>query len=327
MFKGIASLFNKKETVPENDVARHNEALSELKLLAPIMNALNTNKFDNSDFVFYLRLKSYFIKGFERYKDLAKSAELLRISIQAKDSFLKIEQGELRYRSSNQQEYYQFVFQLLEQYFSSENQTTLNDNILKVDKPVIKYSAEDFKGAINKKLEEILPKIKSEQGKKALRDYTSSLEILAAEKELGLKLLYIFKKFELNDFSVIKSVSEMVTSLQDKNLKTLKVVSEVVAKNKETFEKVSKVIGLSRQQSDEQTYAILLQYIALSKRHESYYAQFSRMMEVLAEWVKFYNVVENIRREFPPQKFDIPDEFSKEIPGLNILQKYQGYLL
>lgn len=57
-----------------------------------------------------------------------------------------------------------------------------------------KYSPEEFKQQIRTKLEEIKPTIKTEQGREALEDYTESLEGLAEEKDIGLKLLYLFKK-------------------------------------------------------------------------------------------------------------------------------------
>ncbi len=330
MFNRLTSILksNKLIDISQATIDIHNQAFAELKILSPIINALDNEELTDADFVFYIRLKSYFAKDYQRYKGLKNSAELLRISIKAKDSFLKIEQTELSYRSIKQQEYYNFVFGLLQTNFKEENKNDLNQfNNLTTEKlPIKKYSAAEFKTEVNKKLEEIMPTVKSEEGQRALTEYTYSLENLAEEKELGLKLLYLFKKFELTDFSVIRTISQMVAYLQDKDMKNMKAMTDLVAKNMDVFHQIGKIIGLSKQQSNQETYSILLQYICLGDKHEKKYVQYTRLVEVLKEWYKFYETVTGIREEYPASKFKIPDEFKKEIPGIQTYQKYQDQL-
>lgn len=329
MFKNLKSIFNKEigskktENISESVISLHNQALAELRILGPIANTLDNSQFVDPDFTFYLGLKSKFNSD---YKTLRNSAELLRISIQTKDSFLKIEQTELRYRSSKQQEYYDFIFQLLADYFQEDDKNDLEAGNLQGNKIQNKYSPEQFKTTIREKLEAIIPTVKSQEGQQALADYTDSLEILAAEQELGLKLLYLFKKFQLTDFSIIKVTSDMVNYLQDKSLRQKNAMLDLVEKNIEVFNQLGKIIGLSKLQSNNETYAILLQYICLSKKHQIPYTQFMRLTEILKEWKRFYTTVNNIREEYPANKFNIPDDFKKDISGLEVYKKYQYQL-
>lgn len=332
MFKNIKALlnqdlFNKEtkgsETIPEDKVNLHNESLAELKVFTPIAKALNNVELEDKEFAFYVKLKSNLAKGIKEYKDLINSAELLRIAIQAKNSFLTIEQVESRYGSLKQKEYYNFVFELLKAYFEPEkDQDSSNDNSL-VKKSNNEFSTSLFNAKIEDKLNELLPKIKTEEGKQALEKYKDSLKVLAQEKELGLKLLFLFKQLELNDFKTIKVISEMVVYLQNQNVNNASAMLELVKKNQETFEQIGKIIGIPEDKNNEQTYSILLQYIALSQKHEKNYVQFSRLVEVLKEWEKFGLTVTKIREEYPANKYKLPPEFTKEIPGFNIYDKYK----
>lgn len=333
MFKQLKSLLTteigvpKKEEIPQSSIELHSQSLAEIRVLAPIMKAFDSKEFENKDVKFYFRLKSYLQKGIEKYQGLNDSAELLRIAIQAKDSFLKIEQTELRYRSLKQQEYYEYVLNLLQLHFADKHENNNSEgNFVKVEKKEETYSVEDFKNQIEKKAEEIIPTIKTEEGQTAVKDYLASLKVLAAEKEIGLNLLYRFKKFQLTDFSVLKIISEMVVYLRDKQLGNIRAMMDLVEKNMETFQQIGKIIGLSSQKSNQETYATLLQYICLSEKSEPYYEQYAKLIGVITEWEKFYQSAMNIREKYPASKFDIPDEFKKEIPGVNIYEKYQSQL-
>ena len=234
MLKKIVSFLNQditnltqnnvsKEDISENSISLHNQAFAEAKVLASIVKTIDNPIFKQPDFQYYLKIKSFFASNKEPYQGLENSAELLRLAVKAQANFLKIEQTELRYRSTKQQEYYEFVLKFLGEKFaeSNNNDDLENNQIIAKKKQENKYSPEEFKQQIRTKLEEINPTIKTEQGRQALEDYTESLESLAEEKDIGLKLLYLFKKFNLTDFSVLKVISDMVIYLQDKNMQNM----------------------------------------------------------------------------------------------------------
>ncbi|MGI0481662.1 hypothetical protein ACN4EE_12825 [Geminocystis sp. CENA526] len=339
MFKKIVSFLNQDvanltkenqgtETVSEISTNIHNQALAEIKVLSTIAKTLDNPNYKNPDFSFYLKIKSFFATNKEQYQGLQNSAELLALAVKAQANFLKIEQTELRYRSTKQQEYYQFVIDFLGEKFAEDksNEASEGGAIVTKKKDNSKYSKEEFKQQIRAKLEEVKLTIKTEQGKQALEDYTESLEALAAEKEIGLKLLYLFKKFNLTDFSILRTISDMVIYLQDKNMQNMKAMQDLVVKNEEIFLKVGKIIGIPKTKENPETYGRILQYLALSKKHESSIQQFTKMMDVMKQWKNFYKTITDIREQYPPSQYQQPDEFKQEIPGLSLYQTYGEYL-
>ncbi len=322
-----------KQTIAESIISLHNQSLEDLRVFGAIANTLsnaNHHKFDDQEFEFYLKLISSLADGGE-YQSLGNSAELLRVAIQAKDSFLKIEQTELRYRSLKQQDYYDFVFQLLEENFSVDDSDNLAANNLEESsftsrKPQKKYSPEEFQLKIDKYLQQIIASIKTEQGKKVLQEYKESIEILAKEKELGLKLLYLFKKFRAADLSALKVISDMVEYLQNKNITNMSLSLDLAKNNFNVFEQLREIIGISKQKNQPDTYGIILQYIALSKKYQTSYFQFSKMLEALKQWKKSYETISSIRQGHPPHQYALPKEFTQEIIGLKTYKKYQYYV-
>lgn len=340
MLKKIVSFLNQdistltqnpssKENISENIINLHNQAFAEAKVLASIAKTIDNLNFKQSDFEYYLKIKYLFANNQEPYQGLENSAELLRLAVKAQANFLQIEQTELLYRSTKQQEYYDFVLKFLGEKFTDLEQKKddlQNNQIIAQKKQKNKYSPEEFKQQIRAKLEEIKPTIKSEQGKVALEDYTQSLESLAEEKDIGLKLLYLFKKYNLTDFSVLKVISDMVTYLQDKNMQNMKAMEDLVVKNEQTFIKLGRIIGVPKTKETPETYARLLQYLALSKKHEKTIEQFIKLMQVLKPWQEFYKTISDIREQYSPNQYNLPEQFTQEIPGLSIYQKYQQYV-
>ncbi|BAQ65425.1 hypothetical protein [Geminocystis sp. NIES-3709] len=339
MFKKIVSFLNQDvtnikkealgtETISQISVNLHNQALSEIKILSSIAKTLDNSSFQNPDFLFYIKIKSFFATNREQYQGLQQSAELLDLAVQAQANFLKIEQTELRYRSMKQQEYYNFVMNFLGEKFAEDDNVDNPEgaNVIAKKKEKNHYSPEEFKQQIRVKLEEIKSTIKTDQGKAALEDYTRSLEALAAKKDIGLKLLYLFKKFNLTDFSILKTISDMVIYLQDKNMQNMKAMQDLVMKNQDVFLKVGKIIGIPKTKETPESYGRILQYLALSKKHENSIKQFTKLMDVLKQWQNFYKTISDIREQYPATQYQQPDEFKQEIPGLSIYQNYGEYL-
>ncbi|WP_069791483.1 hypothetical protein A5482_003310 [Cyanobacterium sp. IPPAS B-1200] len=109
-----------KQNVPESAVILHNQLFSELKILTSIAKTLDSDYLNQSDFKFFLDIRASFAKNTGQYEGLENSAELLRVAIAAQSIFLKIEQTELRYRSSKQQEYYDYVLTILTEIFEKK---------------------------------------------------------------------------------------------------------------------------------------------------------------------------------------------------------------
>jgi len=145
-----------------------------------------------------------------------------------------------------------------------------------------------------------------------------------AKNNLGLKLLYLFKQYDLSNFALLRTVGDIADTFYDKNLDSIKEFMVMVQVNADVFLKLGQIIEVPTPKNNPETYALMLQYIALKNRHGKSYDQFQSLLGLLREWEKFYNPLIAIRQEYPPEEFKQPILFGDDIPGLTIYGKYES---
>ena len=209
----------------------------------------------------------------------------------------------MRYRSRKQQEFYLYVADNLGEY---------------IDK-------EAFAQKVKKKQTELLPLITTEEGRNALESYIKEINNIS-KYDLGLKLLALFKKYDLKDFSILKKVSDVVERLQGEDLVSPKDLISLVLENYDAFEKLAPILDISESELSPNIYARILQIIGLENRHGKSYLQFKQLVELLKKWEKPYKKLNMIRKEYTSHKYQIPSEFEEEIAGIDVYEKYAKYL-
>jgi hypothetical protein len=292
-----------KEEIPSSTVELYRNLYSQLKNVAAIARTIDNEKFSSREFVNFLNINAQINQNTGAYQGLKQSIELLRVALETKDSFLKIEATETRYRGYAQQEFYEYIYQLLAKNLNGDK----------------------FRESAQTELVEVIPKIKTEEGKAAIQSYVNQLEILS-ENELGLKLLFLFKQYDLSNFALLRTVAEIADSFYDKNLENIKEFMVVVQINVDLFLKLGQIIQVPQAKNVPETYALILQYIALRHRHQNSFGQFQQLLTLLKNWVNLYNPLATIRTEYPPEQYQQPKLFEEEIPGLFLYNKYQRYL-
>ncbi|MDJ0732262.1 MAG: hypothetical protein QNJ33_19980 [Crocosphaera sp.] len=302
LVEDLLGKFSKPE-VSESALFLHNREMTDLRVFAKTAEAIDNEKFGQQEFLVFVKMKYLLRHGINEYRGLYESLQLLKVAIEAKDCFISIDQAELRYRGIKQQAFYKFVESLL-----SDHE----------DKAA-------FREQIQMRLADILPQIKTEEGKTALQSYAKYLDQLS-DNELGLKLLSRFKAYQLGDYSILRIISEMIQSLGKRDLLDFKGLVSLVRVNYSVFEKLQDIIGLSQSQSTPETYGLMIQYIALSNRHSISHLKFDDLMKVMKKWYKPYQAVIGIRQEHPPSDYKQPQAFKAAIPGVEIYQKYKKWL-
>ncbi len=292
-----------KPQVPEGSLSLHNRAFKEITFLGNKAEKINNEKFGNEEFLLLLKIKINIFKEAEGYRGLSRCVDLLQAAVVAQKSFLRLEQTELRYRSRKQQKFYSYVADNL-----SED----------LDK-------EAFAEQVKQKQAEILPSITTEEGKAAIDTYVKELNVLS-QYQLGLKLLSLFKQYELKDFSILKRISDVIEGFQGKDLISSDALISPVLENYESFEKLSPILGLSKAESTPKAYARILQVIGLTNRHGKAYVEFEQLVELLKKWEKPYKTIQMIRQEYTEDKYSIPSEFKQDIPGISTYKRYAEYL-
>ena len=292
-----------KPKVPERSLNMHHHAFTTTQRLGKKAESLDNAKFSSDEFKLLIGIKVKAIKGIEGYKELSYRSELLRAAILAQKSFLKLEATELRYRSRKQQQFYQYVADNLEE---------------DLDK-------DEFIQKVKLKQEEILPQITTDEGKTAINSYARDIEELG-KHELGLKLLALFKKFELTDFSIIRDVSNIVEGLAGHDLVDSKSLILTVKEYYDVFHKLSPILDIVQDEQSATTYARILQVVALMHRHEDSYNKFKNLINLLRKWEKPYETATMIRKQYDRKEYAIPSEFTQELLGTHTYQKYAEYI-
>ncbi|MGK7935381.1 MAG: hypothetical protein AB4206_06200 [Xenococcaceae cyanobacterium] len=282
---------------------KHSQLFLELTNFSNRLDRFDNEKLSSEEFNLLLSIQKAAKQRLKQYRKLDDKVQLLKTALETQRSFLRIEQIESRYCSFYQQEFYDFIANSLSQEL---------DNV-------------QFQNSVKRKLAEIVPLLNTEEGRDALRSYLKEIEIIS-KRELGLKLLYLFKEHQLKDFTILKKVSEIISEFKDKDLLNSQNLVSSVINDYEVFEKLIPIIGISESENSPETYANILQYTALIYKHEKSYQQFQSILETLKKWQKPYKTVTIIRKEYKASEYRLPKEFYQEIPGLNIYKKYEKFL-
>ena len=303
LHRWFGHLFRTKEGISESTIFLYNRAMSDIRILGKNMQIIDNEKFGNDEFLVFIKIKYLLNKNLDEYAGLLQSIQLLQLAIDTKDSFIAIDQTELRYRGSKQQDFYQYIEDLLANHSSTQS----------------------FRQNVQLKLSETIPQTKTEEGKIALNAYSKHLDRLS-EHELGLKLLSLFKAYQLADYSVLREISELVQSLNKRDLQDYQALVSLVMTNYSSFEKLRKIISVSDKNNNPETYARMIQYIGLSYRHSLSYIKFEELMEITKRWFRPYQTALSIRAAHPPHQYKQPIDFAPEFLGEDVYFKYLKWL-
>ncbi len=105
-------------------------------------------------------------------------------------------------------------------------------------------------------------RVKSGEGKLALKLYGQHLHKLS-RNELGLKLLFLFKQYGLNDLSLFRKVAELADSFYNKNLDYLTDFTLVAQLNEQTLINLGQIIQVPKSRNTPSTYALIFKYQSL----------------------------------------------------------------
>ncbi|QHU98876.1 hypothetical protein BWK47_01150 [Synechocystis sp. CACIAM 05] len=293
-----------KETVPEEALFAHHQAAMEISVFGKSMDVLHKEDFlRNEEFCILVKLRYLLDNGIEEYAGINESIQLLKASIEAKDSFVIIDQTESRFRGGKQQQFYQFVEGLLTDFVSTE----------------------DFQDRLSQQLRETLTQIKTQEGQVALRNYTEQLQKLA-ERPLALKLLSLFKSYNLADYSLLRQISELVQQLSKKDVRDYQSLKPLIVANYRTFESLGKIISLPPQRSNPDTFMRMTQVLVLEYKYQLPFVQLANLLMVIKRWYQPYQNIIAVREQYPPHRYEQPPDFQTSIPGEAIFLKYKTWL-
>ncbi|WP_373543441.1 hypothetical protein [Chamaesiphon sp.] len=290
----------RKPQILESDKFLHQRNFEKLAQITNQAENMNAEKFGNTEFMRFFKIKSYIARSIGEYANLDETIEMLAIAIAAQNSFSTIDSAESRYCSSGQQELYKFVNGLLTQ----------------------NLDPAAFKEQIDRKLQEVLPLLKTAEGKIALEAYVQAVSKIS-NNSLGMKLLLLFNKYQLDDYSTLRSVSNTIAQLESEDLLNLDSLLLLVMVKYNVFEKLGPIVGVEDKYNRPETYAKMLQYIDLKSRHETSYQKFQEFLLIIKKWEVHYQSIVNLRQKYTAHEYRLPKEFNTQVPGLELYQKYK----
>lgn len=291
-----------KEVVPDNALRLYRRHFSNIEALLVRANSIDREKFGNQEFLAFVRMKRDLALEHSGYKDLDRFVDLLMAGINAKASFLGIEAIEFEHQSSKQQRFYQSIASLYSAHLSPMQ----------------------FIDLVQQQYTEILPQLRTNEGRTALQSYFKYLRVVA-NHPLSFRLLCRFKQYQFTDFSILKVISEMIDRLQRVDLLDRAYLKAEVIDNYEVFEKMGQVIGLPAHLHNTQSYGILLQYVALSEKYKQAYPQFQQLVVLLEQWYESYLAIRELKAEYVNRKYRYPKIFKQTTPGIGLYRKYKDY--
>jgi hypothetical protein len=301
----LSKLFDKfqKPKILESDEFLHQRNLDQLITIGNQAENIHGEKFGNSEFTTFVKIKSYIHRSIDEYAGLDDILDMLTAAIGAQNSFLTIDGAESRHCSGTQQQLYKLVDSLLAE----------------------KLDPNEFTQKVNQKLAELLPQLKTEEGKIALQAYATEIDKIA-QTPLGLRLLLLFKRYHFDDFSVLRGVNNTINDLKNEDLLNLDSLLLLVMVKYDIFEKLGPIIGVSDEYNRPETYAKILQYIGLKDKHEDAYGKFQAFLLLMKKWETYCKTVANVRQKYDPQQYRLPKSFATIIPATDLYEKYKDSL-
>jgi hypothetical protein len=293
----------RRPPVPEEVVLIHEREFAKVSSLATQAAETDNEKFMSKEFVEFLKIQQSLDKNVGAYKDLEMSIKFLHTAIDAKVCFEIIWQVEFRYRSSKQQEYYSFVDSALDQ----------------------RLRGKSFQDTLQNKLDEIRPKIESQDGKTAIDSYFDTM-IRLSKYELGLELLTLFKQYMMSDYVALRTVDDILRDYKRRDLTDFKIMLAPVIEHYDTIEKLAPIIQLPKNKTTPETFARILQVIALISKHHDSYRLFQKLMAILRKRIDPSEYILKIRQDYNAEDYQQPQQFSQDIPGESLYKKYQRWV-
>lgn len=289
--------------VPEAVIQFHHKTFRELSSKAWHVQRLQVEKFDNSEFAMFIRIQRDLHLNRGKHKSIKHAVELLEVSLAVKDSFLLIEQTEMRFRSSMQQKFYGFINQLLTKNYTPQKSLEL----------------------VGKAFKKIYKHIKTQQGRAVMKDYVGAIKIIFRHR-FGIELLTLFKKSKLKYYTMLFNISRLVKTMRKKDVRDLRKLAVIVHEHRADFEQLGKILEIPQELNSPNTYARMVQYITLKHRHQTSAAQFQKLMQRLVDWEDSFYVLMEIRREYTTQKYQPINEFFSSVPAWDIYRKYKRHI-
>ncbi|MEY2984982.1 MAG: hypothetical protein RLZZ568_1599 [Cyanobacteriota bacterium] len=292
-----------KPRVSASDLFLYNKAFQDIEKIAQQAISINSDKFSQSEFVLFAKVQYGFNDPSGNYRELQPYLGRLKSAFKAKRIYTTLNQFEMGCVGIKQQIFYDYCHQLLQQNLRGDALTT----------------------QVTAKLTELIPLVKTDTGKANLTTYAEVINRLALDP-MAIAMINDFKAEKAGYYTAVKAIVDVMERLQEADVSDLHAIMQATMANYDDFDVLADSIDLPAAKRSPDTYARLLQYLALEKRHQLSFIQFQGLVDVLRQWHKPFRVLMDIRQQYPAKQFRQPAVFTLPIPGLSLYQKHRNSL-
>lgn len=137
--------------------------------------------------------------------------------------------------------------------------------------------------------------------------------------------MLLFKQYKMSDYVVLVTVDKILRQYKKEDLTDFRTALIPVTTNFDVLEKLGPIIQLPKKKVVPETFARMLQFVAMLSKHEDSYAKFQNLIKMLEEWNVSYQAIAEIRRDYGAAIYRQPEAFSQKIPGEKLYEKYQQW--
>lgn len=295
-----------RKDVREEDLLVHDDYFNKLRVVYPILRALNKSQFSQDEFNIFVLIKYNLAKKQGDFRYYNRIWNLVYMGITLRDSFEKIAQIESNYHLEKEQQFYQDTTQILE--------TTCDSNI--------------FYNTILHKFNAIYRSLDHESTQKALMTYQQECQKISRYGQSGLEVFLLHKKSQYSYINTFPLLAELIENIchNIKQINNKHWLLDNINNNYHIFSELNYFLKIRETYQDYPHYLLLLQYLALNHQYKRDYQEFKIFLKSLQEWNKYYQTILELRDKYPIADYKQPASFLQEISGEEIYTKYKKYL-
>ncbi len=303
MTERIAGLVS-QQTVSESEVLKHKQVMDSMTILINKVQKLKSQQFSDPKFIDFVKIQSELSRTQDDRNSLMLAAELLAAGIESKDIFLDIQATEARYRNTASQKIYDAVHGLFHR----------------------NLEPAAFMVALNKKTADVLADIETDSLKQAMHQYLGQIDHLS-QGRFSFQFFTLFQSSQEADYAVLKTASELIDTCKQGDRHDVDQLNRQVRIQYSFFEKLGRILGIPAHKRLPETYARLIQYVALNDQYKQFYPQFRQVLILLEKWHKHYTKAISIRQQFHPDEYKLPKEFKQDLPGVEVYEYFREYVM
>lgn len=289
--------------VPPEVISSYGRILKQLDSKSFLLQRYQIEAFDHQEFQQYLKIKKAIAQGVGRYRGLSRNMALVEAAMTVAEKLLLIAETEMQYRGSAQQSFYRYVARVLAQ-----------------------GDPKKIRKVFQRKIQVSLRKIKTDRGRRVLSNYAQAVASVS-ENRMGLELLEAFKQNHTESYLVLRTVSDLAKKIRKSETTDFAQLKIQVQLHWEVFDSLTEILGFSFSSNAIDSYALMLQYIALKKRHQKSEQEFRQMLKYLDAWEQVYLKLAYILNDYFQPGYITPPLFKQEIPGLDLYRQHKQHLV